>query len=194
MPGHPEYTSPRPVTATLVKLHEWCPLLAWLAANTAPGIAPTPSMQQGRRSHAPDELTRIARQLGLQHAMVQVPLHSTRHNASGTIDILDPETGTIIEVKATARRRPHRSHLAQLAVYTLLAAENNLHPRRAAIATPEPRIIAELPIDHHTLQWAEKLIHRTRRTIDNPTPPLANQPPQKCRYCTHRHICPYPNT
>ncbi|WP_055409337.1 CRISPR-associated protein Cas4 [Pyrodictium delaneyi] len=190
---HPEYTSPRLVTATLVKLHEWCPLLAWLAANTLPRIAPTPSMREGRRSHTREELRRVAEELGLRRPAVQVALASTQYGATGTIDIIDKETGTIIEVKATARRKPHRSHLAQLAVYTLLAAENNLKPRRAAIATPEPRIIAELPADTYTLQWARNLIQRTRRTIESPIPPLVTQPREKCRYCTHRHTCPYPN-
>ena len=164
-------------------------MAAWLAANTPTPPPPTPRMIEGRRIH--ERLQEILAELGYTDAHPLPPLASKRHPLIATPDAYSPSRHELIEVKTRARL--DRIHRIQLAVYALIARENNIPVKHATLASLEDKRIYQLRVDPHLLQLAEKAIQATLETIHKPLPPPITQPPQKCRACRWRRHCPQRN-
>ena len=186
----PYYTSGDAlVTATMVKQYSYCPTLPWLESRIGLLEPLTPSMETARITA--DEKEAIARELGLPEPLrIETPVHDPELGATGVIDVIAGESRVdILEIKAHPRHPRRAKHfLNQLLVYALLAHRNIAPVHRAILYIGGETI--EITINNYHLTKAKKLIEKTRQTIQNEDPPLLNQPPQKCKYCHYKTLCP----
>ena len=181
----------RLLPAILVKEAEWCPVIPWLLANLAVEPPPTPSMLDGIESHRNGLPAAVAKRLGYTNPLIGIHLESAKLGVYGSIDILAPNEKELAEVKKHIKTLG-KHHIAQLQTYALLAVDNGYRVRRARIESPQTTVkIVE--VNQQTLQEAEKRVERLWSIVENPDPPPANQPREKCLYCRYRRICPYAN-
>lgn len=175
---------------SLVKEHEWCPVIPWLLVNAAAVEPPaTPSMVEGVEAHRDGLPGEVAGLLGYRDPLFNVYMESREDMVAGVVDIVAPGEGEVAEAKRYVTRR-HRHHLAQLRVYALLALRNGHRPRVARLATPRG-VVRSLEVGPALVEEAERLVEATWRTVESPDPPLVEQPARKCMYCRYRSICPY---
>ncbi len=180
----------RYIQVTLVKEYEWCKTIPWIIANTAVEPPLTPSMQDGKEVHNRIELAeQIADSRKLAKYTVEAVLVSRRYRVVGLIDILSIDPPMVIDIKQT-NKKPPKSHIAQLETYTLLAWTNNIPVERAEIVNHEKKTIYKLEVTDYVLERAKKRIQKTWRIIQQPDPPLVQQPVEKCSYCRYKTRCP----
>ncbi|GBF08806.1 CRISPR-associated protein Cas4 [Aeropyrum pernix] len=182
-------------TPSLVKQYVYCPTLPWLEVRVGRLEHPTPSMESAVLTA--DEKEEIAREVGIPPPYrVEVPLECPELRLRGVIDLVAGPHGRrgywIMEAKKHPRRPRASKHFqAQLLAYALLATKTLGPVYRATLYIGGAT--KTLDINQRHLQTAEKLVKKTLKTVEEEEPPLTRQPPQKCRYCFYRKLCPNAN-
>ncbi len=173
--------------ASIVKEYAWCPVAAWLAANLGIHPPPTPRMQEGREEHK--KTRELLARIGYPDAHPLPPLPSRTYPLIATPDAYSPSRKTLIEIKKVSRLN-QRLYRVQALVYALIATENRLQVDKILLYNLEKDEKIEIEVDAWSLQTARKIIENALRVIQEPLPPPATQPPQKCRSCRWRRYCP----
>lgn len=168
-------TGEKLVSPSLVKQYIYCPVIPWIMSMYNIAEPLTDSMKLGRENHQDKR---------------QALISSTKNNTITILDEIKQENKThiIIEHKTYPTKSIHR-YIEQIKTQAHIAKNKYKHLRKAVLKINNKQITIE--ITHTHLKDAERLIQKTKTTINNEKPPPPTTNPQHCQNCWYKKYCPY---
>lgn len=187
---HYSYTNP-PITASMIRQMEFCPVIPWINYNLGFYEEHTESMTMGKEDTYANYKEEIARKLSLKKPWrFELYIKDQKTGLSGVIDIVAGNRKlTIVEVKRF--RRARRNHFRnQLLVYAYLATKAIAPVERAILVMDQEKVL-DIEITKEHIEHVENQIKKLRKILETEQPPTPNKTQKQCQPCQYRKICPY---